>query len=274
MNNGKGILLLATTHPYYGRMAYNLCVSIKATGTTIPVCVLHQGRGLSHLSDAQKSVFDKVIEIEQQAFEAKLYLYDHSPFEQTIFIDADTAWLYKKTPEQLFATCEGLDFQAIVETTDPRYMLWADEQQMREKYKITGELNKLRSEVMFFRKGEAAKEIFLLAQTIHDDPLVDVTMFAGQIPDEFCLNIACAILQVKMNAEWSPSFWFNINRKFFPLPELASRYFVISTGGNTVNHRVKKIYNSMMAGAFYKMRLQYVFTLQSKKEVLSERQTI
>lgn len=280
MTTEKGILLLATSHPYYGRMAYNLCVSIKATGSKIPVCILHQGRALAHLNESQRGIFDSIVEIDEQAFAAKLLLYKYSPFERTLFIDADTAWMPKRTPEQVFAELEGRAFQAIYagEADEPdtkgKYLLWADVNEVRKAYDITGRIYKVRSEVMYFEKCDDAELIFEIANEVQQNPRVSVDLFFGHVPDEFCLNIALAQLQYAMNDQWQPSYWHNIHRQSVPLHIIANKYFVLSTGGNSVNHKIKKMYNSVMMAAHYATRLQYVFTLQSKKEVMPERHLI
>lgn len=282
MKQEKGILLLATSHPYYGRMAYNLAVSIKATGTGIPIAVLHNGRGLSHLSDAQKSLFDAVLEIPQQAFTAKLWLYKYSPFQKTLYIDADTAWLYKRKPEDLFAEMADDRFNIIVEgsydpATDesklhPKYNLWSDLAQLKDKYQLKGKLFQFRSEMMYFKKDKQVEKLFAEARKIQANPKVDVTLFGGYVPDEFALNVAASILDMQPDRlDWKPSYWYNIVKKGIPLPILAQQYYVFSAGGNVSSAMIKKQYNHIMAAAFHKLRLQYLFMLHSKRESIAER---
>src|SRR5687768_10941291 len=97
----KGIILLATGAPFYGRMAYNLAVTIKAV-EPVSVTVLHKGAGISHLSQKQLSIFDNIIEITDESFAAKLCLLDYSPYDRTLYFDADMAWLPVKKPSELF----------------------------------------------------------------------------------------------------------------------------------------------------------------------------
>jgi hypothetical protein len=280
----KGILLLATTHPYYGRMAHNLAVSIKATGTQIPICVLHSGRGLSHLNDRQKEIFDHVIEIPQSGFAAKLWLYRHSPFQKTLFIDADTAWLPKRKPEELFDQLAESKFEAIVEgfvdldggpdSVSPRYKLWADLEQTKKAYPIKEKLYQFRSEVMYFKKDNSVSKMFTDAIKIQERPKIDVTLFGGVVPDEFALNVAASMNGIIPGVDFKPSYWYNLTKKTIPLPVLSQQFYVLSAGGNTVSAGIKKMYDTVMGAAFYKMKLQYLFTLQPKRNSIAERNLI
>src|SRR5678809_433727 len=97
-----GILIIATKHPYYGRMAFNLAASIRASEKECNICVLHSGRGLSHLTDAQKEIFNDVIEIkESNGVGTKLWAIEYTPYDNTLIIDADNLW-FKKKPSELF----------------------------------------------------------------------------------------------------------------------------------------------------------------------------
>lgn len=278
-----GIVLIATSHPYYGRMAYNLVVSIRATGSNIPVVLLCNQKGISHLNEQQLSVFTNIQHIDQQAFTAKLHLFDLSPFDNTLYMDCDTAWFPQRTPDELLAQIpEQAQFEIIVEgyydpiTNENKlngvYNLWADIEEIKQQYQLKGKLYQFRSEMMFFKKTDAVRQLFARAIEIASNPAVTVNQFGGYVPDEFALNIAAAELGLQPESEnWKPTYWFNIVKKMIPMPILAKQYFVLSVGGNFVNPSIRKYYNSIMASAFHKLRLQYLYTLQSKKDSIKER---
>src|SRR5688572_20063663 len=112
-----GILIIATKHPMYGRMAYNLAATIKAGNKECPVAVLHSGRGLQHLSEFNKEIFDYLIEMPEHDYRVgtKLFAIDYTPFENTLVIDADNLWFQKRNPVDLFKELENFDFSAISE---------------------------------------------------------------------------------------------------------------------------------------------------------------
>jgi hypothetical protein len=58
----KGILLIATGHANYGKLAYNLACSIKSV-EDINIAVIYDGVGLSHLTDKQKFIFSELIPV-------------------------------------------------------------------------------------------------------------------------------------------------------------------------------------------------------------------
>lgn len=59
----KGILIIATKSHIYGRMAYNLALTIKATGTSISVCLIHDKDAVRHLNITEMDMFDDRIKI-------------------------------------------------------------------------------------------------------------------------------------------------------------------------------------------------------------------
>ncbi len=114
----RGILLLVYGHPYYGRMAYNLACTLKANDPEIPVAVAHSGKALTHLGADQKAIFDAIIDISPSlagGWAPKLHLYDLSPFNETLFLDADMAWLPFRTPTQLFDRLKDVEYTGITE---------------------------------------------------------------------------------------------------------------------------------------------------------------
>ena len=112
----KGIILIATGHAGYGRMAYNMAVTIKAV-EEIPIAVVCDDTALSHLTDDQKKIFDFLIPLPityRTGFGAKLHLDELTPFEKTMYVDVDMLWLGRK-PSELFTDLNGISFTAITE---------------------------------------------------------------------------------------------------------------------------------------------------------------
>lgn len=277
----KGIILVATGAPFYGRMAYNLAVTIKST-EDIPVTVLFNGDGLNHLSEKQKMIFDNIVEIETSSFAAKLSLYDYSPYDQTLYFDADMAWLPHRKPSQLFAELQNVDFTGITEgwfdyetgedKGNKMYHYWCDPNEAKEKYKLSGKYYQWRSEVLYFKKGPVARKLFEEAKKIYAKPKVDAKKFAGHIPDELAINIAACKQGVEPHIiKWIPAYWHRLHGEGKGLGEIARDYYLLSVGGNYASGVMKDCYNRVCKAAHNKLKLQYLFTLQSKKAVLPER---
>lgn len=275
----KGIILVATGAPFYGRMAYNLAVSIKAV-ENIPVTVLHNGTGLQHLSGKQLSIFDTIVRIEPTSFAAKLCLADYSPYDCTLYFDADMLWMPKRKPSDLFKELEGISFTSITEGFydygtnmdygNKMYHYWADPLEAQRVYGLTGKFYQWRSEVIYFEKSAA--ELFKLAKEIYADPKVVVKHFAGHIPDELAINIAASILNIDPHEyKWIPAYWHRLHGEGRNLPAIMDKYYLLSVGGNFASTTMKTCYNNICKAAHNKLGLQYLFTLQSKKSVMPDR---
>lgn len=275
----NGIILLATGSAFYGRMAYNLAVTIKAV-ENIPITVLHNGRALSHLSERQLSIFDKIKEINTESFSAKLTLCDHSPYDRTLYFDADMAWLPNRKPSELFKELEAVTFTSITEGHydldtstchgNKQYHYWCNALEAKMIHDLKGNFYQWRSEVMYFTK-EAAP-FFELCKEIYKNPQVTVKNFAGHTPDELAINIAACKMGIQPHLyKWKPAYWHRLHGEGKSLPEIMSKYYLMSVGGNFASSVMKTCYNNVCRAAHNKLGLQYIFHLQSKKSVMPER---
>jgi hypothetical protein len=275
----NGIILLATGAPFYGRMAYNLTVTIKAV-EDIPVTVLHNGAGLSHLSAKQIEIFDNIVQIDTTSFAAKLCLLDHSPYDNTLYLDADMVWLPGRKPSELFEELKGITFTCItegfydyesgVDYGNKMYHYWADPLEAKKEWDLTGKFYQWRSEVMYFSKD--AKPMFDLAKKVYDLPLVTVKHFAGHVPDELAINIAASKMGIDPHEfKWVPAYWHRLHGEGKALAGVLNNYYLLSVGGNFASRLMKECYNNVCKAAHRKLGLQYLFTLQSKKSVMPER---
>lgn len=277
----RGIIILATGEPYYGRVARNLAVTIKAT-EDFPVAILWKGRALSHLSRQQLEIFDQLIEIDSDGFSAKVRLFDLSPFDETLYIDADTAWLPYRKPSDLFEELKDVDFTGITEgyfdldngddQANNFYHFWCSPAQAKELHGLSGKLYQWRSEVLYFKKSELTRQLFDLANEIYKDPKVDAKLFAGNVPDELAFNIAACKLNIHPHVfKWKPTYWHRLHGEGMSLPSIAADYYLLSAGGNFASSVMKTCYNNVCMAAHKKLGLQYLFTLQSKKSVIRDR---
>lgn len=275
----KGIVIVAVGHPYYGRMAYNLCLSIKNV-EDFPVTVIQSQNSLAHLSFDQKQVFDNVINLPADApigCGAKLWADLVSPYEKTLVLDADMLWLPNKKPSDLFETLD-CDFTSITEgyhpdNLHPKYFLWAIPEEIKEKYPIKSEkLYQWRSEVMYFTK--AAAPIFDIARGVFLKPnLNSEQKYAGGTADELGLVVACGMLDIHPHLyKWMPAYWHLMNGGEIPdFSYLYNNYYLASFGANYASSNSKKLYDRLMRVTCYNRGTQHVFPLVSKKDFLPER---
>jgi hypothetical protein len=275
----KGIILIATGSPYYGKMAYNLAVTVKAV-EDIPITILYGGMALSHLSPEQEAIFNTRIQIDHNSFGSKLCLSDYSPYDCTLYLDADMVWLPGKKPSQLFKELEGVAFTSItegyydyaagVDYGNSGYHYWCDPLEAKEKWKLEGKFYQWRSEIMYFEK--AGKELFKLAKKVYQSPKVTVKKFANTTPDELAINIAASKLNIEPHQyRWKPAYWHRLHGEGKGLPEIIAEYYLLSAGGNFASQIMKNCYNNVCKAAHRTLGLRFLFELQSKKSVMPDR---
>lgn len=275
----EGILLLATSHPYYGRCAYNLCLSIKAVDSSFPVALVHDRMTLSHLSKSQLGIFDLLIDAPEIGFGAKLHLNLLTPFEKTLYLDADMAWLPKHSPRDLIRSLKDHDFASITEGSSedphPKYYFWASLPEIQEKYQLE-KIYQWRSEVMYFTRSERVDQMFARAREIYANPgLKTIHKFGEHIPDELAINIATSELGIEPHVyKWCPSFWPRMHGEGGTLESIYTRYYLLSCGSNVVSNNTMVLYNRIIKAAAYKMKVQHVFPLVNKRDMIKERSKV
>src|SRR3990167_929155 len=185
MNMNRGIILIAAGHPFYGRYAYNLALSLKSTAPDLPIALFYSGSGISHFNDGMKSVFDSISEIPTkyitrkgltEYIKAKTALYDLSPFDETIYLDVDMIWLPQRSIYQIFNQLKDVYFTiktrgsvSLSDTIKPDHSWWANIEEVKSAYGFTsGKWLTLSSEFIYFKKGKAQKKFFDTAKKIYD----------------------------------------------------------------------------------------------------------
>lgn len=263
-----GIILIATGHSGYGRMAYNLAVSIKAV-EDVQIAVVHEGVALSHLTDEQRKVFNYIIELPidyRIGFGVKLHLDQLTPFDKTLYLDADMLWLGRK-PSELFTTLNGTSFTTITEgnsdAINHKYYFWANVEEIQKEYGVT-KVYQIRSEVIYFEKGV---KVFKKARELRPEKkLKTIRRFGELLPDELYFNIAVALLGIELTP-FMPAYWSRLNGEVMPnLSVLFRDYYLLSFGSNIASPVMKRAYDNVMQVAANKLGLTYMFHLKSKKE--------
>lgn len=290
-----GIILLALGHPYYGRMAYNLAMSIKAVDSSVDITLVYTDGAIAHINHRNMWVFDNKMQIENtdQPFGVKMQLYDLTPYERTLYIDADTLWVSKQSPAKLLEQLKGVPFTGITEgfhdyedhsksDHSKNYFFWADLEEIKETFPLASWSDKSktiyqwRGEFIYFEQGEDAEELFSVMRAVYTRArtMQTVKKFADHIPDELAINIGAAMCGIAPHVyKWKPTYWDRINGNSMPdIASLQHSYYVISCGSNASSGALKRVYDRLCAAAAYKLKLQHVFPLVSKKEMIITRQ--
>lgn len=292
----KGILLLACGHPNYGRMALNLAVSLKVTDPEIKIALAFSGSSLNHIGHYNLTPFiDEFIPVPYEAFtregkiewiKAKTYMYDLSPFDETIFLDVDMIWHPIMQVSSLFDTFGKSDltfqnrgFLDLKGADLPKdYSMWADVNEIKKYYGFkSGKYYQLHSEFVFFRKCDKVAKFFEDAKFIYDHLLVKSFVFGGGIPDELPFGIA--MIQNKLyphTTPFTPVYWeVTEKRSMHREPgKLYREFYAYSTGGSFHSKTMKIFYDNLAKFFFGKAGLQNPYILQNKRDYVPERQNL
>ncbi|HMO36570.1 MAG TPA: hypothetical protein PKA06_11055 [Gemmatales bacterium] len=274
----RGILIICTGHWLYGRMTYNLALSIKAAGIQDPVCVIYTDSALSHLNDQQKRLFDHMIKVEPTDFrKIRTHLNELSPYDETLALDADMVWLDAKL-DRLWPVLDqtpltsanfgSVDKETGKDTSNGFYRFWADYADIVKSYPIKGKLYKCLATVMLFRKCKEVDKVFKLWRECLEKPKCKTDFWNGGVADEFGLNIALNLCGIEPHKDyWEPAIWDSK----IPISDLRKKYYCFNFGGNVRSRRDRELYDLLMQVVCFKMGVQHVFPLETKKEHIPER---
>lgn len=258
----KGIIILALGHPYWGRWAYNLAMSIKYTSPDAKITLLYAGDGKAQITDT--TLFDKMLRVDSKHYttdgrveymKAKTALYKLSPYDETIYIDADVIWLNKKPITQLFEDLKDLDFTMANrgwtsledEFLTDEFGVWASPKYIREYFKFKkGRYYNLSSEMIYFKKTKEVGKLFADAFKLFDEPLELTHIFNGGMPDELPFTISMIKNDMYPHQDnYKPFYWEAAQTPPLRLEGADLKtFYAYSMGGNVAHPLMKKIYNN------------------------------
>jgi hypothetical protein len=274
-----GILTLALKHPLYGRFAYNLALSIKSADPKQRVAVIADDAALAHLHEGQRMVFDKIIKpkpesVKDKPLTAKFYLNSLSPYDRTLFVDADMVFSPMCNFAQLWQEMDGVEWTMAnrgVNDPDKGISEWVDPGKLAEAYGKVSQWIDLSSEWIYWVKGELADSIFVGARNFYKENKLHTRQFAGDKPDEPFFNLALAAVQHQPHKmPWQPTYWQPAIRKVLSAMEIKRQYYAFSAGGNHLPPQQFRIYQEFMKNASFRMNMP-ALTIANKRSQLKER---
>lgn len=285
--SNKGILIIALGHPYYGRMALTLAASLRYT-SKLPITLAHDNSAISQISQ-HLNHFDSLVVVPEKYYhrkggreyiKAKTYLDKLSPYEETIYLDADMVWLPKRPIDLLFEELKDeslvIQCRGTVDLTQnhlpDKASFWCDLNEYKKEY--GGErFYSLSSEFIYFKKTKEVKKFFTDSSKIYDSLKVRHTVFAGGVPDELVFNISMLQNGIENRTFYTPIYWEQAERKNLQPSEMHQKYFAYSAGGKVYSNVEKKFYDNL--SQFYGTHTGvHYFTLKDKMKYLPERANI
>lgn len=173
----KGVTIIALKKASYFHAAYNLAVSIRFYCPNLSISLLTDETYRSYCSETMMSAFDQIVLIDHKdhtdesgVFQpglAKISLYKYTPYDQTLYVDADSLALQDVTP--LFDECEdkgGFIYGHVVGSggynDDIPYNIWGRNPYQFKFFDIPKEntLHTLNSSWLYIKKCPEAELIF------------------------------------------------------------------------------------------------------------------
>ena len=286
----RGVFIIALGYEMYGELAFNLAMSLKTNSPNIHITVLYSKSSIKSLRKWHLNYFDNMIECPADVYKvgksnqyqrAKLYTYRFSPYEETIYLDADVVWNPDRKVESFFETIDNVDFTVCNKGYySPKYKhhekngytYWGSAEQIANYFKLENRLYQCQTTFFYFKRNEKIEEMFKKALEVYDDPKAPCCQWAGGKPDEFCFNVAmsqCNIRPHKFN--YMPvyiQFTDGIRGKDYIL----DYYWVTSNCGNRVHVTVAKLYNNLVHKYCVINKIPDRFYHTNKKELIPERQ--
>lgn len=281
-----GIITIACKHSLYGRFAWNLCLSAKANDMSMPVTLIADQAGIAHLNEAQLMIFDKIIMVKDSWYKfkgktlplmLKFKLYELSPYERNLFMDADTIISPMQNVAQWFDGMKGTRFAMAnrgYNDPDKGISEWVDKDQLKQTYPDTKNWIDLSSEFIYFERSEAVGEMFTAAMQYYKDDKLPMRQFAGDRPDEPFFNLAINKTGVKPHKiPYAPTFWLPAQRRHKSAMEIKREFFGFSVGGKEIPKMQQKIYDEFCANVAYKTGVP-TLKVGHKRQYLPERSVI
>ena len=269
-----GIVLIATGNPYYVNTAYNLCLSIKAQDMAMPVTLISDN-AKAYLNDVQRFMFDEIIPTPSGApFMLKTMLYSISPYQRTLYLDADMIFNPAQSLTELLNSLNGIEFTIANRGIITDHWDWGSPAALKAEAG-DGILYNLSSEVIYFEKTQGAAQVFELALDFYRNNQIIQRRLGGYQPDEPSFTYALAKLGKRPHLiPWHPSYWMNNHQRIFVGDkEIQSTYFLVSMGGAQIDQRIVKLYTRYAAVAGAKVGASPIPYMQ-KRLLVKERATV
>jgi hypothetical protein len=299
----RGVLIIATGHTNYYRMALNLAVSLKTVNRSTKIALACTENIQKIITMGESSFFDESIIIKESDLivngklehpTAKVMMYNLSPFDETIYIDADSLWLPKNKIEDLFALVEKnqVAFQSVHlhDLNTEWNCLWTAQDggintgiaDIKNHYGLKkGTIHEMQSSFMYFKKGKKAEKFFKDAEDFYRNRPIFFHIWSGGMPDELAFNVSSAINQTKVTphpltpvyfADYDPNRYLMGRRR----NEIFNDYYIVSMAGNQSPKSMVDMYDDVITEAYMynQTRVRFAWKWQNKRQFSAERASI
>jgi hypothetical protein len=274
----RGIVTIAMKHPLYGKYAYNLALSAKSADMNVQVAVIADEEALSHLHPGQRMIFDYIIEpAVEKPLVNKFYLDRLSPFEETLFVDADMIFSPMADFNEFFRSMTTIEWTMANRGKDDivkGISEWTTKEDIAKAYGEVEQWYDLSSEWIYFKKNDLSYSIFANAEMYYEDNKLKVREFAGDRPDEPYFNLSLISVNHKPHqAPYQPTYWQPAMKGFPGVMGIKKGWMAFSVGGKSIPQQQMQVYDELAKNASFRMNMPSMKIAQ-KINQLSERKLI
>jgi hypothetical protein len=223
----QGVIILALKKDAYFCGAFNLALSIKFYNPNINITLLSDGGHVRVYNALQYSVFDNIKEIAKEdttdangvfcPAKAKININKYTPYDNTLYIDADSLCLQDLQP--LFNSLNLLGgsfyshyFATGTKESDIEYNPWATNTQIWDFFKLKedAKLNTINSSWIYFNK-KSDKLFKKVNENYNKNFGIDnlKIRWGGTMPDELYFVGSLAQLDINPNSNIKAMFFGN-----------------------------------------------------------------
>lgn len=194
MEKERGILIIAQGKERYIYMAKQIAISLALSNPNISRALVTDSS-----DEDLKKHYDSIIPIDKNlgfAYSQKMYMYNYSPFNKTMFIDVDCLVIDKI--DWIFDRFYNHPVSVIGKKVITGSLLGTTVEALKEKVKIDY-LPTFNGGVYYFEKGEKAEKVFQDAISIFTNRYEELNLwkFSGQPGDEPAMSIAMAMNNIQ-----------------------------------------------------------------------------
>lgn len=210
MDKERGILIIAQGKERYIYMAKQIAISLALSNPNISRALVTDS-----IDEELKKYYDVIIPIDKSlgvGYSQKLYMYKYSPFNKTMFIDADC--LVIDDIDWIFERFINHPVSVIGKKISTGSLLGTTVEILQEKVKIKY-LPTFNGGVYYFEKGEKAESVFNEAIDIFCNKYDELNLwkFSGLPGDEPAMSIAMAMYDMQPIADEGNGMYTPVGQK-------------------------------------------------------------
>lgn len=299
MLKSKGVVIVATGHPNYVRMSFNLVIGLRLANKDLNICLITTKGNLAYLSEVKQQYYTDFIELDEEFYTindnvehpfVKVNIYDLSPYDETIYLDCDSIWCKGRDIQPLFDKFKNEDFGFTIYNKDDIFKIDSDKSiYWNKEGECIGDFRKyftfkkdalfyhVQSSFLYFRKSKKAKQIFDTAKKLYLNRDFGFRDWANSIPDELTFDLSLSLINHKTENYYHEDIFFyplNAGQKARAndMPNIYKNYYYISLAGNVMSQDFKDLYNRLVN--YYSqqdLRINEVYLWKDKQAFLKER---